>query len=154
MSSTQINIQLIVCSFQYNQKVKIDVEDPFQRQRPKVVTSNMVGRDRSTWSSTSKATGDREIRSIRSRSRAHRDEEFNDTCSANTDSEKTDSASDLEVSVYMPELSSQRGVNLAEVLQKKEEQQKTIDKLWLLIQLLMDQLKATTHQYDKGKGKA
>src|SRR4051812_49313821 len=47
------------------------------------------------------------------------------------------SSSELEVSIYMAETSGQGGVNLTEVLQRQEEQQKMIEELKILVQLLV-----------------
>lgn len=96
-----------------------------------MLTSNVVVRGKSTWPSASKVTDDRVFRSIRSHSRVHRDEELSDACSAIAESETTNLASELEVSIYEAKNLGQGRVNLVEVLQYQEEQQKSIDELRL-----------------------
>src|SRR5436853_97741 len=103
-----------------------------------MVTSNVVGRGKSARPSATEVRSEGIFRSTRNRSRAHQEEEFSDVHSAMAESETNNSASELEVSVNMPEGSGHGNINIAELLQRQDEQQKTLDELKAMIQMLAE----------------
>lgn len=72
----------------------------FKNEDSMVVASNVVGRCKLAWPSTSKATYDGAIPEI------HEDEELSDTCSSMAESDSNNSVSELEVFVNIVEPSS------------------------------------------------
>lgn len=69
---------------------------------PMAITTNVAGYGKSVRSSASKATENKIFRSTQKCFRAHRDEEFSDTCCAIVESEINNLASELEALFTWP----------------------------------------------------